>query len=73
MGQSSRCSFRCAIQLASCLQLREALEKSIALVAFDDRLATAARKEKARLEYGWGIAVSSRGRSPAVRRLARVA
>lgn len=35
-----------AIQLASCLHLRDELEESISLVAFDDRLAAAARKEK---------------------------
>ena len=39
-----------AVQLASCLHLQEALEDEIALVAFDDRLLAAARKEKVRLE-----------------------
>jgi len=39
-----------AVQLASCLQLRDELEEPITLVAFDDRLAAAARKEKVRLE-----------------------
>ena len=39
-----------AVQLASCLHLREELEEPIKLVAFDDRLAAAARKEKVRLE-----------------------
>jgi len=39
-----------AVQLASCLHLREELEEPITLVAFDDRLAAAARKEKVRLE-----------------------
>ena len=35
-----------AVQLASCLRLREELQEPITLVAFDDRLALAARKEK---------------------------
>ena len=35
-----------AIQLASCLHLRDELEESISLVAFDDRLTAAARQEK---------------------------
>ena len=35
-----------AVQLASCLHLRDGLEESITLVAFDDRLLAAARKEK---------------------------
>jgi predicted nucleic acid-binding protein len=39
-----------AVQLASCLHLRNELEEPITLVVFDDRLATAARKEKVRLE-----------------------
>jgi predicted nucleic acid-binding protein len=38
-----------AVQLASCLHLRDELEEPITLVAFDDRLAAAARKEKLRL------------------------
>lgn len=38
-----------AVQLASCLQLRDSLEAQIALVAFDDRLSAAARREKLRL------------------------
>ncbi len=36
-----------AVQLASCLNLREELEDEVVLVAFDDRLLAAARKEKA--------------------------
>ena len=39
-----------AVQLASCLELGDELEEPITLVAFDDRLAAAARKEKLRLE-----------------------
>jgi hypothetical protein len=39
-----------AVQLASCLQLQDELEEPVTLVAFDDRLAAAARKEKVRLE-----------------------
>ena len=35
-----------AVQLASCLQLQDALEDRIALVAFDERLLAAARKER---------------------------
>jgi predicted nucleic acid-binding protein len=35
-----------AVQLASCLQLQDALEDRIAMVAFDERLVTAARKER---------------------------
>ena len=35
-----------AIQLASCLHLREELKDEIALVAFDERLLAAARKER---------------------------
>lgn len=35
-----------AVQLASCLQLQEALDDRIALVAFDERLLAAARKER---------------------------
>jgi hypothetical protein len=35
-----------AVQLASCLQLRDELDEPIALLAFDDRLTAAARKEK---------------------------
>jgi len=38
-----------AVQLASCLQLRDELEEPITLVTFDDRLTAAARKEKMRL------------------------
>jgi len=38
-----------AVQLASCLALRDELEASITLVAFDDRLSAAARKEMLRL------------------------
>jgi predicted nucleic acid-binding protein len=38
-----------AVQLASCLHLRNELEEPITLVVFDDRLAAAARKEKMRL------------------------
>ena len=39
-----------AVQLASCLRLRDELEEPITLVAFDDRLAAAARKESVRLD-----------------------
>ena len=39
-----------AVQLASCLHLRDELEESMSLVTFDDRLSAAARKEKVRLE-----------------------
>ncbi len=35
-----------AVQLASCLELQEALDDRIALVAFDERLLAAARKER---------------------------
>ncbi len=35
-----------AVQLASCLHLQEALEDQITLVAFDERLLAAARKER---------------------------
>jgi predicted nucleic acid-binding protein len=35
-----------AVQLASCLQLRDELQEPITLVAFDDRLAVAARRER---------------------------
>jgi predicted nucleic acid-binding protein len=35
-----------AVQLASCLHLQEALEDRIDLVAFDERLLAAARKER---------------------------
>jgi predicted nucleic acid-binding protein len=35
-----------AVQLASCLRLQEALDDRIALVAFDERLLAAARKER---------------------------
>lgn len=38
-----------AVQLASCLQLREELDDDVGLVAFDDRLVAAARKERVRL------------------------
>jgi predicted nucleic acid-binding protein len=38
-----------AVQLASCLQLRDELEEPIRFVAFDDRLAVAARKERIEL------------------------
>ena len=38
-----------AVQLASCVHLRDELQEPITLVAFDDRLAAAARKEKVRL------------------------
>jgi predicted nucleic acid-binding protein len=34
-----------AVQLASCLRLREELEDDVSLVAFDERLVAAARKE----------------------------
>jgi predicted nucleic acid-binding protein len=39
-----------AVQLASCLRLRDELEEPVTLLAFDDRLAAAARREKVRLE-----------------------
>jgi predicted nucleic acid-binding protein len=39
-----------AVQLASCLHLRDQLEDDVDLVAFDDRLLAAARREKVRLE-----------------------
>jgi hypothetical protein len=35
-----------AVQLASCLELRDELEDPIGLVAFDDRLIAAARKHR---------------------------
>lgn len=35
-----------AVQLASCQHLREELEDEVVLVAFDERLAAAARKER---------------------------
>ena len=35
-----------AVQLASCLRLRDELQEPITFVAFDDRLTQAARKEK---------------------------
>lgn len=35
-----------AVQLASCLRLRDELQEPITLVAFDDRLTVAARKER---------------------------
>jgi hypothetical protein len=38
-----------AIQLASCLQLRDELEEPITLVAFDGRLVAAARKQRVAL------------------------
>jgi len=38
-----------AVQLASCLRLRDEFGGSPTLVAFDDRLVAAARKEKVRL------------------------
>jgi predicted nucleic acid-binding protein len=38
-----------AVQLASCLHLREELEDDVSLVAFDERLVTAARKERVTL------------------------
>jgi len=38
-----------AVQLASCLYLREALEDEITFVAFDARLSSAARGERLRL------------------------
>ena len=37
------------VQLASCLQLRDALDEPVSLLAFDDRLTAAARKERVRL------------------------
>jgi predicted nucleic acid-binding protein len=39
-----------AVQLASCLHLRQELEDDLPLVAFDERLVAAARKERVRLE-----------------------
>lgn len=39
-----------AVQLASCLQLRDELEGPVSLVSFDDRLSAAARREKVQLE-----------------------
>lgn len=39
-----------AVQLASCLHLRDQLGDAVDLVAFDDRLLAAARREKVRLE-----------------------
>lgn len=41
-----------AIQLASCLYLRETADQSIRLVSFDDRLNTAARLEGVKLASG---------------------
>jgi hypothetical protein len=38
-----------AIQLASCVHLRDQLADDVSLVAFDDRLVAAARKERVRL------------------------
>jgi predicted nucleic acid-binding protein len=38
-----------AIQLASCLHLRDALEDDVPFVAFDERLLAAARKERVRI------------------------
>lgn len=38
-----------AVQLASCLHLREALEDDVRLVAFDERLVAAARNERVAL------------------------
>ncbi|HYN06944.1 MAG TPA: type II toxin-antitoxin system VapC family toxin [Vicinamibacterales bacterium] len=38
-----------AVQLASCLRLREELEDDVSLVAFDERLVAAARKERVAL------------------------
>jgi predicted nucleic acid-binding protein len=38
-----------AVQLASCLYLREALEDDLSLVAFDERLVAAARRERVSL------------------------
>jgi hypothetical protein len=35
-----------AVQLASCLELRDELEEPLALIAFDDRLLAAARKHR---------------------------
>jgi predicted nucleic acid-binding protein len=35
-----------AVQLASCLRLREELEEDLSMVAFDERLVAAARKER---------------------------
>lgn len=39
-----------AVQLASCLHLREQLEDDVSLVAFDERLISAARKERVAIE-----------------------
>ncbi len=39
-----------AVQLASCLHLRDQLEDDVDLIAFDDRLLAAARREKVRLQ-----------------------
>jgi predicted nucleic acid-binding protein len=39
-----------AVQLASCLELRDELGEPMTMVAFDGRLAAAARKERLRLE-----------------------
>lgn len=38
-----------AVQLASCVRLRDQLDDDVRLVAFDDRLLSAARKERVRL------------------------
>jgi len=38
-----------AIQLASCLHLRDALDDDVTFVAFDQRLVAAARKERVRI------------------------
>lgn len=38
-----------AVQLASCLQLREELGDDVSLIAFDERLVAAARKERVTL------------------------
>lgn len=38
-----------AVQLASCLRLRDELEDDVSLVAFDERLVAAARKERVAL------------------------
>lgn len=38
-----------AVQLACCLHLRDELQAQITIVAFDDRLSAAARKERVRL------------------------
>jgi hypothetical protein len=39
-----------AVQLASCLELRDELEEPLALIAFDDRLLAAARKHRVPVE-----------------------